>query len=134
VHAPGVRNSASKKSLACGVDVRGEGGYVIFPPSVGYRVISDTPIAHWPDWLLTLALPPPPAKVRPVTSAPCRPIPSDRLQRVIDDALQRVRSARDGAKHFTLRNNALLIGGVAERAGLSDTDVVRRLLDALPPR
>ena len=53
-HAPGVRNSASK--LAQGIDVRGEGGYVIWPGSPGYTVISDAPLAEWPDWLLALVL------------------------------------------------------------------------------
>ena len=131
VHAPGVRNSASKKGLARGVDVRGEGGYVIHPPSVGYRIISDAPIAHWPDWLLTLVLRPT-LRPRPAGLAPLRPVSSDKLQQIIDDVLHRVRNAADGAKHFVLRNNALLLGGIADRAGLRDSDLVRQLLDALP--
>ena len=36
-HTDGVRNSAS--TLARGVDVRGEGGYVLIPPSPGYSVV-----------------------------------------------------------------------------------------------
>ena len=56
-HAPGVRNSAGR--VAQGIDVRGDGGYVIFPPSPGYSVLVDAPIADWPDWLLALVLPPP---------------------------------------------------------------------------
>jgi hypothetical protein len=52
-----VHNSASE--VAPGIDVRGEGGMVIAPPSekpgVGaYRWIYEDPIADAPDWLLAL--------------------------------------------------------------------------------
>jgi len=42
-------NSAGK--LARGVDTRGEGGYVIWPPSEGYVVVEHSPIAVIPRWL-----------------------------------------------------------------------------------
>ena len=61
-HAPGVRNSTSL--LAQGIDIRGDGGYACWPPSGGYSVISDAPIADWPDWLLKLVL------ARPVAERP----------------------------------------------------------------
>lgn len=131
-HAPGVRNSASKKGLAPGIDVRGEGGYIIMPPSPGYRIISDAAIAHWPDWLLALALPPP-EKPRPAASqGPREPIPQGRLQAIRDRALDRVRSAPDGGKHFVVRNMALLLGGIASDAGFTDDTAVQWLLNALP--
>jgi Bifunctional DNA primase/polymerase, N-terminal len=132
LHAPGVRNSASKKSLAPGVDVRGEGGYIIHPPSAGYRVISDATPAHWPDWLLALVLQPAQQKLRPAAPAVSTPASSDLLQKVIDGALARVRNAPNGSKHFTLRNNALLLGGIASRAGFNSAEMTERLLAALP--
>ena len=66
-----MRDGAGK--LAPGIDVRGEGGYVIMPPSPGYSVIHhrdllgdganparhltrphhhDAEIVDWPPWLL----------------------------------------------------------------------------------
>jgi hypothetical protein len=52
-----IRNSASE--IAPGIDVRGEGGMVIAPPSVrkdgAYRWVSEAPIAEAPNWLLALA-------------------------------------------------------------------------------
>jgi hypothetical protein len=48
-----IRNSASK--LAPGIDVRGEGGYIIVPPSRTmrpYEVLDDLPLADTPAWLI----------------------------------------------------------------------------------
>ena len=128
LHAPGVRNSESR--AAAGIDVRGDGGYAIVPPSLGYTVADDAPPAHWPDWLLSLALPAPPPPRAP--SAPRRPVSAEHAERIVNSALARVRAARDGQKHFVLRNTALLLGGIAADAGIADADAVRWLVDALP--
>jgi hypothetical protein len=56
----------------------------------------------------------------------------DDIQRTIDDALARVRSASDGAKHYTLRNQARLLGGIQAQARFTDSEAVRWLVDALP--
>ena len=53
-----IRNSTSK--IAAGIDVRGEGGMVLAPPTVrpgvgNYRVNKDVPIAKAPAWLIELA-------------------------------------------------------------------------------
>lgn len=56
-HAEGVRNSASV--VGNKIDVRGDGGYVVAPPSIHenrqeYRWVTPptTPLAEWPPWLL----------------------------------------------------------------------------------
>lgn len=59
-----VRNSASKVSL--GIDIRGDGGYIVAPPSIhpsGKPYLwemsskpSQVPLAQMPDWLLRLAI------------------------------------------------------------------------------
>jgi hypothetical protein len=48
-HAFDLRCSAGK--LGPGVDVRANGGYVIWWPACGFSVISEAPSAPWPDWL-----------------------------------------------------------------------------------
>jgi predicted P-loop ATPase len=53
-----IRNSTS--AIAPGVDVRGEGGMVIAPPSMRadgvYRWLNDAPIADAPQWLIDAAV------------------------------------------------------------------------------
>jgi hypothetical protein len=56
-HHEGVRNSAGK--IAPGIDVRGQGGFVIWWPAAGCSVCELHTPASWPDWLLPLILPPP---------------------------------------------------------------------------
>ena len=49
-----LRNSAER--IARGVDVRAEGGYIIWWPGVGLPVLNDAKPASWPDFLLEKAL------------------------------------------------------------------------------
>src|SRR5215831_12509794 len=52
-HAEGLRNSASR--ISEGVDVRADGGFVIWWPRQKLSVLSDAEITEWPEWLLELA-------------------------------------------------------------------------------
>lgn len=51
-HADGITNSPG--GLPKGIDVRGEGGYVLVPPSGGYSWSEGSPVAEAPAWLLEL--------------------------------------------------------------------------------
>jgi hypothetical protein len=134
-HVPGVRNNASK--LAPGIDIRGDGGYAVIPPSNGYTVESDADIAEWPDWLLEAVLarsvaaddaPPLPR----TNGAAHEPLASRRLEGFVQSAARRVSQASDGNKHFTLRNMALSLGGIMDQAGMSEGDATAALMGALP--
>ena len=62
-HQPGMGNSASR--IAPGVDVRGDGGYVVWHPAQGFHT-SGNGNAEWPAWLLVSAL----RNVNPNTPVP----------------------------------------------------------------
>ena len=54
----GAHPDAQGKSTPSGIDTRGDGGYIIMPPSPGYAVTCDAEPAPLPDWLLALILKP----------------------------------------------------------------------------
>ena len=65
-HSPGTRCSANR--IAPGVDIRADGGYFIWWPTMGLPVLSDAPVAPWPDWLLKLC-----ARAEHKPISPCAP-------------------------------------------------------------
>jgi Bifunctional DNA primase/polymerase, N-terminal len=71
-HAHGLRCSAGR--IAPGVDVRANGGYIVWWPATGLPVLRQAPLADWPHWLLddlmtSLQPPPAPRVVVPDTHA-----------------------------------------------------------------
>jgi hypothetical protein len=72
-HRPGLRCSASQ--IAPGVDVRAEGGYVVWWPATGLQVL-DRPIAEWPDWLKPAKPGPAPKVARPAADGARATLPA----------------------------------------------------------
>jgi hypothetical protein len=129
---PAVRNSQGR--IGPGVDVRGSGGYFVIPPSIGYSIINDAPLAPWPEWLLLpgLALPLPP-KPRPASSSgPYVPTSDKRLEGYRRTILATLTKAAEGQKHLRLRNAGRALGGIQAEAGFSDAEAIGWLIAALP--
>jgi hypothetical protein len=127
-HAPGVRNSAGK--IAPGIDVRGEGGFVIYWPAAGCRVLADGPPVSWPEWLLALLSPPPPVSSLPAMGHR-RMSGNIRTLRLVERALFRVRTAPPGQRHINLRAAACTLGGLLDAAGISEAEAERELFAAV---
>ena len=129
-----VRNSVGR--IAAGVDVRGDGGYVIVPPSPGYSVADDAPVAEAPDWLLPALLappeapsPPPAPPDHPATLAATDGTPYG-LSALAKEC-QAIRSAADGTKHATLNKAAYSIGGLVASGDLDEATALTNLTEAL---
>lgn len=125
-----VRNSAGR--VGPGLDIRGDGGYVIAPPSrhaSGGRYIweSEEPLAQAPQWLLTWC--------REVESPPrasfglgrCGPTGTAWAAAALNGELRRVRAATEGARNDTLNRAAFALGQLVS-AGHLNEDMVRGAL------
>jgi len=93
-----LRCSTSK--IAPGVDVRAEGGYIIWWPTAGLPVLNEAPLADWPEWILEALLPAP------------TPVLVKSLQRVSKGNAYARAALRNGARRVArapegTRNNAL---------------------------
>ena len=125
-----IRNSASK--IAPGIDVRGDGGYVIVPPSPGYEVVNDAEVADVPDWLLSFLLrqPAPPSAL--TASRPRLEHGGSAIGRVaLDERCEQIRNASDGAKHQAVNEAGFAIGGMVAAGHLDERSAWNALADAL---
>jgi hypothetical protein len=126
-----IRNSAGR--IGPGLDIRGNGGYVIVPtPGSGYgwdehwNLTSVEPVEA-PEWLW----PPPPA--RPRISAP-PVLQTDGLSRygeaALDAACKAIIHAPAGQQEITLNTEGFSIGSLAGAGGIPESLALRALLYA----
>ncbi len=146
-HRAGIRNSANK--IASGVDVRGDGGYIIWWPSSGFGVQHDGMLADWPEWLVEKLLPQPRQPTPPMPSTQCsRPY----VQAALNRSMQTVANAPDGSRNHTLNSEvwslarfipsgelcaqqiATALASAALAAGLDRQETIRTIASALRAR
>jgi hypothetical protein len=127
-----VRNSASE--IAEGVDVRGNGGYVIFPPSPGYEVLRDVPVAELPAWLLAECLQK--KREQKAELPPEQPRRTDTVGgsvyglKALEKECEAVRRASFGTQERTLNNAAFNLAQLIGGGELDRGHVVRELRKA----
>lgn len=131
-YVDGVRN---RGALGRGVDIRGEGGFIIAAGSVmadgrAYTVIEDAPIADAPAWLLKLVLPPP---AKPASTAPLT-YQSGMNDVYVDSAVnQELRKLADtsaGGRGYALNASAFSLGQLVASGALSQSMAEAGLYDA----
>lgn len=115
------RSRSTSKHLGEGVDTKGEGGYVIAPPSLHpagtrYQWVERRPIADAPEWLLEAIAPPPPPPVgeRRSLSPGERVTPYGRaaLEGLADHVLSSVEGTRNDRFHrAAIRAGRLVAAG-----------------------
>lgn len=106
----------NRAGLRPGIDVRGDGGYVVVPPSVHpsgarYRWEIETEIAELPRWLRKLVV----RKARPAVQRPVRDViasadASDDAKRLLEEAADWLRKAGDGQRHQSRKSAGHRLG------------------------
>jgi hypothetical protein len=119
-----IPNSASK--IAPGVDVRGDGGYVIVPPSPGYRALNNSPIALLPPWLSELLTTPP----RPRFSDRLvnHPYKAEAITHRMAQAYENVARAPEGQRNQTLNRETFILACAAIQGHINAAEVEHLML------
>jgi hypothetical protein len=121
-HRPGLRCSTSR--INHGVDVKADGGSVIWWPAAGLEVIADPGIKPWPEWLMPLLEPPPaPSISRRALATRARCAPGD-LRPLLNRTLGIIRTvldAKEGERNRLLfwascRASEMVLAGDLDRA------------------
>jgi hypothetical protein len=120
-----------RSSLGEGVDVKRAGkGYVISPPSPGYVLEADVPIAEAPSWLIDTLRRPDLKAVESEAHAPkYMPFESGTEYGLValDGECERLREAKPGERNDTLNRAAFALGQLAA-GGELDEEVARAAL------
>jgi Bifunctional DNA primase/polymerase, N-terminal len=135
-----IRNSVGQ--IGPGIDVRGEGGMIIAPPSVKpgkgvYVWRNSLSIADAPEWLIKLVVEASKTKTSgaPTTEQverviPIRPQAGSYAERVLNAEYERVANAGDGGRNHQLNKSALVVGKWVGNGELSEEIAVQTMLEA----
>jgi len=136
-HAEGIANSASK--IAPHVDVRGEGGYIIWWPAAGFGQMNQGAVlCPFPDWLLSLLKPKKMPRQAHETYA--RAKTSNRyVARALERAYDAVSFAGEGCRNDTLNRETYALArfvrdGVLRESEISNAMTSAALSAGLEPR
>lgn len=131
-----VANDAGSR-LGAGIDVRGDGGYVIAPPSVhvsGRRygvAVHGGEIPAMPEWLMQMLRPPEPEHRTAATQGTVAVEHGDAWARAaMDGELQRLRNATPGIRNNTLNRVSFRLGQIIGAGLLDQSEIEQALVNA----
>ena len=131
-----IQSSAGRVGL--GIDVRGDGGYVLAPPSVHpdghvYRLVNDAPIATAPEWLVSLT------RKRPITiseravaimRSPHRGSPDAYGKAALEAEITALANTPPGARNHALNRASFSLHQLVAGGELEESEVINRLIEA----
>ena len=128
----------SDSRVAPGLDVKGDGGSIIAPPSVHrdgaiYRWLDNAPIAAAPEWLVELTRKRPPTISERALAAIQRPFngaPSNYGNAALEDEIAQLANTAPGARNHALNKASFCLHQLVAGGELDGAEVERRLLDA----
>ncbi len=138
---PGLRCSTAK--IAPGIDVKAEGGSIIFWPAAGLPVLCEAPLAPWPQWLM-----PPPKPAAVASYKHSGPRPAEHIAAGLAGLVRTIAHAPPGQRNARLfwaaaRTRELIDNGelsrahgeaalieAAIRAGLEHLEITRTIQSA----
>lgn len=138
-----VHNTAGAAGrLGPGLDFRGDGGYVVVPPSthlsgqryewLAGRGPGEAPMASMPVWLLD-RLREPPARQRPLASVPSSPAPAGGGTpyglHALEQELTELRQTGEGGRNHALNRSAFNLGQLVAGGELDEGLVAHRLAE-----
>ena len=128
-----VRNDTGRR-LGRGIDVRGDGGYVLAPPSVhisGNRYELHAPrreVAALPDWLAERLTREPDRPRFPNTSPVDGPHAERWAAAALNGEMDRLRAAQEGTRNDTLNRIAFRLGQIVASGALDERPVKAALV------
>ena len=133
-----IQSSAGR--VGVGLDVRGDGGYVVAPPSVHpdgpvYRWGNDVPIATAPDWLIQLTRKRPTITERALATmrAPlqhCAAQPGAYGRAALEYEISALASTPNGQRNHALNRAAFSLFQLVAGGELNEAEVLNRLIEA----
>ena len=130
-----IKNSASE--IGPGIDVRGDGGMVVAPPSINpdgrrYRWLNRSPIAPMPAWLVELTRKKPPTISQRAVAAIRCPIrgANGYAAAAMQYELANIHRAEPGHRNAALNKAGFSLGQLVAIGLLNEAEVGRRLLEA----
>jgi hypothetical protein len=134
---PGTKIKTTASVIGNGIDVRGDGGMVIAPPSVNldgrrYRWINKLPIAAMPGWLIEITREKPPTISQRSVAAIRRPAGESNGYgaAALESEIQVLTNATPGTRNAQANKSSFNLHQLVAGHELDGAEVERRLIEA----